>query len=87
LVADNHLTAIGSLYWPKQQRHAPCRVLTKNVNRASTIFRLAALVIHVLIGWRQLFTKYWWSLLANTTATCSLPHPENERQESINSLF
>jgi len=30
--------------------------------------------------------RYWQPLLAKTTATCSLRHPENERQMSVNSL-
>jgi len=30
--------------------------------------------------------RYWQPLQAKTTATCSLPHPENERQWSVNSF-
>jgi len=35
LVADIHLSNIGSLYWQNQQRHAPCRILKMSVNRFS----------------------------------------------------
>jgi len=30
--------------------------------------------------------RYWQPLLAKTTATCSLRHPEKERQRSVNSF-
>jgi hypothetical protein len=30
--------------------------------------------------------RYWHPLLAKTTATCSLRHPENEGQRSVNDL-
>jgi len=32
LVADINLSDIGSVYWQKQQRHAPCHILKVSVN-------------------------------------------------------
>jgi hypothetical protein len=55
-----------------------------SVNEASTIYSCASWIIYVLIGcWHQ-FNRYWQPLMAKTTATCSLPHPEIERQQSVN---
>jgi len=48
------------------------------------IFSFASWVICVSIGCRHPFIKYWQPELAKTTATCSLPHPGNERQRSVN---
>jgi len=50
LVADIHLSDIGSLYWQKEQRHAPCRMLKMNVNGALTVFGLAYVVIKASHG-------------------------------------
>jgi len=58
-----------------------------SVNGASMIFRCAFWIIYVLIGYRHPFLRYWLPLLAKTTATCSLPHPENERQQSVNNFY
>ena len=44
-------------------------------------------VNYTAIGCRHPFMKYWQPLLAKTTATCCLWHPENERQWSINSFW
>jgi len=57
-----------------------------SVNVGSTIFRFASLVIYVPIGCRHPFMRYWQPLLAKTTVTCSLPHPEKDRQQSVNRL-
>jgi len=86
LVADIHLSNIGSLYWQKQLRHAPCGILKMRVNGASTIFSFASWVSYVPIGCRPPFMRYWQPLLAKTTATYSLRHPENERQWTVNSF-
>ena len=50
------------------------------------IFKFAFWIIHVPIGCRHPFNRYWQPLLGKTTATCSLSHPENERQRSVNSF-
>jgi len=84
LVADIHLPYIGSLYWEKLHRHAPCRILRMSVNGASTIVSFTSWAIYIPIGWRHPFIRYWQPLLGKTTATCSQPHHENERQRSIN---
>jgi len=84
LVVDIHLADIVTLYWKKPKRHAPCHILRMSVNRAWTMFSFASWVIYVLIGCRHPFVWYWQPLLGKTTATCSLPHPENERQWSVN---
>jgi len=86
LVADTHLSDIGNLYWEKWQRHAPCCILRMSVNGVSMIVSFASWVIYVPIGWRHPFTRYWQPLLGKTTATCSLPHPENDCQWSVNNF-
>jgi len=48
LVADIHVSNIGSLYWQKQQQHAPCHILKMSVNAASTVLVVAYLVIKAL---------------------------------------
>jgi hypothetical protein len=57
-----------------------------SVNGASTIFSLASRLSYVPIGVRHPFIRYWQPLLANTTLTCSLQHPEIERQRSVNNF-
>jgi len=54
-----------------------------SVNGASTIISFASWVSYVLIGCRHPFMRYWQPLLAKTTATRSLQHPENERHQGI----
>jgi hypothetical protein len=56
-----------------------------SINGASTISCFASWVIYVPIGCSHPFIRYWQPLLAKPTATCSLRHPENERQWSVNS--
>jgi len=55
-----------------------------SVNGVSTIFSFESWAIYVPICCRRPFIQYWQPLLAQTTATCSLPHPENEYQQSFN---
>jgi len=86
LVVDIHSTDIGCLYWEKLQRHARCRILTMSVNGASTMYSLESWVIYFPNGCRHPFIKYWQPLLAKTTPTWSLPQPENECQQSVNSF-
>jgi hypothetical protein len=50
LVADIYSSDIGSLYWVKQQQHAPCSILQMTVNRASTVLGLENFVIKALRG-------------------------------------
>jgi len=45
-----HLCHIGSLYWQKQQRHAPCGILKMSANGTSTVLELAYFVIKALRG-------------------------------------
>jgi len=86
LVVDIQLTDIGCCCWEKLRLHACCCILRMSVNGASTIFGFKFRVMCFLIGCRHPFIKYLQPLLAKTTATCSLPHPENERQRSVNSF-
>jgi len=86
LVVDIHSTDIGCLYWENLQRHAHCCILRMSVNGASMICSLDSWVIYFLIGCSHPFIKNWQPLLAKTTATCSLPQPQNERQRSVNSF-
>ena len=85
LVAEIHLWDIGSVYWHKQQRHAPCGILNMSANGASTIFSFASSVSYVPIGCRHPFMRYWQPLLAKTTARFPLWHPEYECQQRVNS--
>jgi len=55
-----------------------------SVNIASTILSFAFCVIYIPIGCRHPFIEYWQPLLAKTKATCSLPHPEDDCQRSVN---
>jgi len=86
LVVDFHLADIVSLYWEKLKWHAPCHILRMSVNGASIMFSFASWVIYFLNGCRHPFVRYWQPSLGKTTATYSLPHPENERQRSVNNL-
>jgi len=54
-----------------------------SINGALRIFSLASWVIYIPIGCSHPVIKYWQPLLAKTSATFSLPHPENERQRSV----
>ena len=85
LVSDIHLWDIGSLHWQKHQRHAPCGILKMSVNGASTIFSFASWVSYVPTGCSHPFMRYWQPLRGKATAKCSLQHPENEGQRSVNS--
>jgi len=58
-----------------------------NTNRGSTISGFVSCVIYDLIGCSHPLMRYRQPLEAKTTATCSLPHPENERQWSINNCW
>jgi len=81
-----HLSDIGCVYWEQLQRHARCCILRMSLNGASTIFSLQSWVIYFPIGCGHPFIKYWQPLMPKTTATCSLPHSENERQWRVNSV-
>jgi len=50
------------------------------------MFSITSWVIYVPIGCRHPFVRYWPPLLRKTTVACSLPHPENERQRSVNNF-
>jgi len=54
-----------------------------SVNGGSTIFSFASWVIFVLIGCSHPFIRYWQPLPGKTTATCSLPYPENEHLRGV----
>jgi hypothetical protein len=58
LVADIHLFDIGSLYWQKQQRNAPCSILKMSVNGASTVLGLAYFVIKASRGFSRAELHY-----------------------------
>jgi len=79
-----HNLHIGGMYRQNRQQHGHHPSLRMSVNRVSTSFHFASWVIFYLIGCRHPFMRYWQPLLAKTTATCSRPHPENERQRSVN---
>ena len=50
------------------------------------MYSLESWVIYFPNGCRHPFIKYWQPLLAKTTPTWSLPQPENECQQSVNSF-
>jgi len=60
--------------------------LKMSVNGASTIFSFASSVSYVLMSSRHPFMGYRQPLPAKITARCSLQHPENECQPSVNSF-
>jgi len=78
---------IGSSYKQKRQQHGHHLILKMSVNRASTISSVASWVIYIPISCRLPFIRYWQPLLSETTATYSLPHPENDCQWSVNNLW
>jgi len=86
LVHVIYIGHIGSFYWRKRSQHGHRPILILSVNGAWMIFSIASWVIYVLIGCRHPFIRHWKPLLAKTTTTCSLRHPENEHQRSVNSL-
>jgi len=86
LVVDIDLSDIDSHYWEKLQWHAPCRIWRLSINGESTIFRFQSWVLYFPIGCRHPYINYWQPCVAKTTATYSLPHPENECQQSVNSF-
>jgi hypothetical protein len=50
------------------------------------IFSFQSSVSYFPNGWGHPFIRYWQPLLAKTTATCYVRHPENQRQRSVNSV-
>jgi hypothetical protein len=58
-----------------------------SVNGMSTIFGFASLVIRVVSGCGLTYLAYWPPLSYKEVATCSLPHPENEHQQSVNDFW
>jgi len=81
-----HNQCIGSFYRQKRQQHAHHPILRMSINGASTILSFASWVMYDLIGCRHPFIRYWQPLQAKTTAICSLPQPDNERQRSIDNF-
>jgi len=79
-----HNWCIRTFYRQRRQQHSHCPFLRMSVNGAWTIFGLASWIIYVQIGCRHPFNRYWLPLLRKTTVTCSLPHPDNDRQRSVN---
>jgi len=86
LVTVMHNQCLGSIYMQHRQQHSEHPILRMNIAGASPIFSSAAWVIDVRIGCRHPYKRYWQPLTAKTTATCSLPHPENQHQLSVNSF-
>jgi len=81
-----HNQSIARVYRHKRHQHGHCPILGMRITGVSTIFSFAPWVIYVPIGCRHPFNIYWQPVVAKTPATCSLLHPENERQRSVNSF-
>jgi hypothetical protein len=58
-----------------------------SINGASTSWCGAFWILSVLIDHRHPFFRWWLPLLAKTTATSSLPHPEKEYHQSFNNVY
>jgi len=58
-----------------------------SLNAVSMIFNFAFGLMYIQIASSHPFFSHWQPLLGNTTATCSLPQPENERQWSVNNVL
>ena len=87
IILDIDLSDIDSVYWEILKRHASCHIMTVSVNGVSIIFVFTSWVIYVPIGCRHPFIRYCQPSLRKTTATCSLPHPENECQQSVDDVY
>jgi len=61
-------------------------ILRMSFNAAWINFSFASWVIYLPIGCRHPFIRYWQPSLAKIAATCSLPHSDNECQQSVNSV-
>jgi len=83
LVTVMHTRHIDSFCRQKRQQHAHHPILGICFNRASMNVNFASCVIYLPIGCKHPFMRYWQPVLPKTTATCSLPHPENECQWSV----
>ena len=86
LVPVMHHRRIRSFCRQMSQQYCHRPILTMSVNEQSKIVDFTSWVIYVPIGCIHPFMRYWHPLRAKTTATCSLPHAEHERQWSINSF-
>jgi len=82
-----HNDRIGSLYMQKRNHNGHCAILKIRINKVSKIIGFAFCIFEVAIGCSHPLMMYWTPLDAKTKATCSLPHPENERQQSINNFW
>jgi hypothetical protein len=82
-----HNGSIGSFYWQKRSQHGYRPILIMSVNGASTIVSFETWVCSVPIGGRHPFMRYWQPLLVKTIVKCSLRHPANECQWSVNSFW
>jgi hypothetical protein len=81
---NQHIT---SLYKQQRPQHSHCLILKMRVNVNTTTFCCATGALYVPIGCSHQFMRYWQPLGEETSATRSLPHPENERQLGICSFI
>jgi hypothetical protein len=86
LTACIHLSDIGSFNWEILQRHNPCHVLSMSMTGMSMTISFACWVRYVTIGCRHSFIRYWYPVLAKTTAAWTVPYPQNEYQRRVNNL-
>jgi len=84
LVTIMHNWRVGNLYMRKKKQHGYCHILRMSINEASRIVGFESWTIYVLIGCSHPSMRFWQPLGANTTPTCSLPHPNTEFQWSVN---
>jgi len=86
LVVVINYRLIGSFDRQKLWQNCHRPILRMTVNWASMTVSFASSVIYVSIGCRHLFMRYSKPLDPKTSASCSLPNPENQRQWSVSSF-
>jgi len=82
-----HILCTGCLFSQNSAGYLRYPIMTISVNRASTIFDLGRQVIKMSFSSSQVEYRYCQPLLAKEEGARSLPHSENERQQSVNDFL
>jgi len=86
-IADILKWVPGCLQGQQPKRQASGRILKTRVNEASTIFDSVTGVIYVSLCGNISYMKSWWPFQAKQCMTPTLPHQENECQQSVNNFW